>query len=277
MIDNNSGSLLFVGGINRSGTTLLQSVLCADSTTNPLLHEASYLRNVLDAYDVGKIKFEEHGRYYFDSVDDLREFTAEWARAFIARVRRRYPQAATVVLKYPPLTPRFPALAELLPEARFVVVVRDPRDVAASLVAVGERLRAGGDPEGQTLPRDMTRLGSLYMQCYAPIFSCPDPEFRARLTVVRYEDLVTKPDEVVRQLRAATGLALDQFQPAGNWQNNRIDLGDLRASRNAWVSDLWGRPVSDGRVGQFRNLLSAAEIATIEQICRPAMESFQYR
>ncbi len=56
-------SVFFVGGINRSGTTLFQSILCSDSDTNPLIHEASYLRSIVDAYISGQQKFDEHNKY----------------------------------------------------------------------------------------------------------------------------------------------------------------------------------------------------------------------
>ena len=177
-------SVFFVGGVNRSGTTLLQSILCSDKTTNPLIHEASYLRNIVEAYVFGQQKFEEHNKYYFSSVDDMKDFTAEWAKSFLDKTRNRYPESEHLVLKHPPLTPRFPALFDLLSSVgenpKFFIIIRDPRDVAASLVRVGERLRAKNDPEGNTLPRNMNMLGNYYMQCYMPALSHQHHEYENR-------------------------------------------------------------------------------------------------
>ena len=76
-------SVFLIGGINRSGTTLLQSILCSDSTTNPLIHEASYLRGIVDAYRLGQKKFDEHGKYYFTNEDEMLNFTARWVKEFM--------------------------------------------------------------------------------------------------------------------------------------------------------------------------------------------------
>ena len=107
-------SVFFVGGVNRSGTTLLQSILCSDRSTNPLIHEASYLRSIVEAYVFGQQKFEEHNKYYFSSVEDMRDFTAGWAKSYLDKIRARYPESDHLVLKHPPLTPRFPAIFDLL-------------------------------------------------------------------------------------------------------------------------------------------------------------------
>ena len=90
-------SVFFIGGVNRSGTTLLQSILCSDKTTNPLIHEASYLRNIVEAYVFGQQKFEEHNKYYFSSIEDMRDFTAGWAKSFLDKIRSRYPESEHLV------------------------------------------------------------------------------------------------------------------------------------------------------------------------------------
>jgi len=40
---------IFIGGSARTGTTLLQNILCADKTVNPLLPEAAPVRLLLKA------------------------------------------------------------------------------------------------------------------------------------------------------------------------------------------------------------------------------------
>jgi len=49
----------FVGGSQRAGTTLLQSVLCADTTTNSVIREASPLRAMVAAYQYTHARSEE--------------------------------------------------------------------------------------------------------------------------------------------------------------------------------------------------------------------------
>lgn len=270
----------FIGGINRSGTTLLQSILCSDRTTNPLIHEASYLRQIVEAYDFGIQKFDEHNRYYFSSKEELRQFTARWAIDFIGQVRRMYPGTENVVLKHPPITRRFPVLFDLLyptsVDPRFLVIIRDPRDVVASLVQVGERLRQSGDPEGATLPRDMERLGNYYMMTYMPALSFDNSEYQQRTTLIKYEDLVTDPTTAITRMREFTGLALDNFDSDTEWKNDNLDYKQLGNDRNAWLSELWGKPISNTHIGNYRHILSPGEIKAIESICSAPLKTFGY-
>src|SRR3989344_4102364 len=162
----------FVGGINRAGTTLLQSILCSDRTANPLIHEASYLRNIVEAYDSGRKKFEEHNKYYFSSIEEMKVFTARWAGAFIDRV-----------------------------------------------------------------------------------------------PLIKYEDLVTDPAPVIETLRRASGLKLEEFDAAADWQHNEIRFPELKQAKNAWLSESWGKRLSNAHVGSYRTILTPEEIDLVEKVC----------
>ncbi len=273
-------SVFFIGGVNRSGTTLLQSILCSDSTTNPLIHEASYLRNIVEAYVFGMQKFEEHNKYYFSSVEDMRYFTAGWAKSFLDKTRNRYPEAEHLVLKHPPLTPRFPAIFDLLSsigeDPKFIIIIRDPRDVAASLVRVGERLRNKGESEGNTLPRNMNLLGNLYMQCYMPALASQHPPYKNSLTIIKYEDLVNNPQAVIEKIRQTSGLKLNEFNASEDWKHDDIDYDELKHNKNAWLSELWGKKLSNARVGSYKNILKPEEITLLEQVCAGPLKTFGY-
>jgi hypothetical protein len=274
-------SCFFIGGINRSGTTLLQSILCSDKTTNPLIHEASYVRNIVEAYITGCKKFNEHNKYYFDSTDDLKYFTSRWLEEFLNKLRKRYPQSQHLVLKHPPLTPLFPWLYKLLISAGedpyFYISVRDPRDVAASLIQVGERLRSKGESEGNTLPRNMALIGNYYMQCYIPALSSNDIEFKSRINIIKYEDLVSNPDETLDRIRVSSGLKLNEYDKNSDWKNDNIDYNNLKNNDNAWLSSLWGKKLSNSRVGIYKNVLSPVEIKELENVCSGPLVTFKYK
>jgi hypothetical protein len=274
-------TVIYVGGVNRSGSTLLQSILCSDPATNPLVQEASYLNFIVHAWAFSRAQFDFHGRYYFDSTDEMKQFTAGWLKAFLDRFRRRYPDARHLVLRYLPMTPLFPDLQELMAAAgedvRFVIVARDPRDVIASMVRVGERAAKLNRPGEQAIPRNMAQLGKIYMDVYGPALSGQRPEYRQRLTVIRYEDLVTRTDEVLDVLRQASGLELKDFEAGANWTRNEMDLQDSASGANPWMSELWGKGVSQARIGSYRKVLTASEIAQIEKLCDTPLKLFGYR
>lgn len=274
-------SCYFIGGINRSGTTLLQSILCSDESTNPLIHEASYIRNIVEAYVFGDQKFEEHNKYYFESKDDLKNFTARWLKEFLKKIRDRYPDSDNLVLKHPPLTPRFPDLFKLLIAAgedpQFFILVRDPRDVAASLVKIGEKLRKNNESEGGTLPRDMTVIGNYYMQCYMPALSSNDQNYKKRVNILKYEELVSSPDNALELIRKSSGLSLNKFDKNGQWQDDKLDYSDLKEKDNAWLSDLWGKKLSTSRIGSYKEILTSSEIQQLENVCSGPLRTFGYK
>jgi len=274
-------SVIFVGGVNRSGSTLLQSILCSDPIANPLVQEASYLNFIVRAWAFSRAQFDFHGQYYFDSRDDLKQFTAGWLKAFLDKFRGRYPEAQHLVLRYLPMTPTFPELQELMAAAgedvRFVIVARDPRDVIASMVRVGERAAKLSRPGEQAIPRDMAQLSKTYLDVYGPALSNQRPEYRQCLTVVRYEDLVTRTDEVLDVLRQASGLELKDFSATADWARNDMDMKELGREKNPWMSELWGKGVSKARIGSYREVLTAQEIALVERLCETPLKLFGYR
>jgi hypothetical protein len=273
-------TVLLVGGVNRSGTTLLQSILCSDPTTNPLVQEASYINSIVHAWAFGRAHFDFHGQYYFDSTQDLKQFTADWLSQFLNKFRNRYPAAKNLVLRYLPMTARFPELYELMEaageDARFLIMARDPRDVIASMVRVGERARKLDEAEGNLIPRDMNQLSKIYLDVYGPALSNKNPEYQRRVTVIRYEELVTRTDEVLDVLRQASGLKLEDFEASADWTRNDIDPEKLKASTEPWMSDLWGKGISSARIGTYREVLTPEEITLVEDLCAKPLGSFGY-
>lgn len=268
--------VFFVGGVNRSGSTLLQSILCSDPKANPLVQEASYLRFITDAWAFGNANFDFHSKYYFDSRQDLLEFTAEWLDKFLNKFRGRYPEAEHLVLRYLPITARFPQLNELMlaigEQSHYIVIIRDPRDVVASLVQVGERAKESNDSGAEALGRNIPNLCKIYMDVYGPLFSNKDPQFRGALTSLRYEDLVTKPGQTLAQLREATGLNIPDYSPGSQWQRNEMDM----ELKHPWMSDLWGKGLTADRIGSYQKVLRPEEVSIVEQICASPLQGFGY-
>ncbi|HED12680.1 MAG TPA: hypothetical protein ENI62_03360 [Gammaproteobacteria bacterium] len=141
---------------------------------------------------------------------------------------------------------------------------------------MGERLRAQGHSEGDTLPRDMSRLGNYYMMCYMPALSHQDPKYKRCITIIRYEDLVTNPALVIDTIHRASGLKFEEFNTESEWQHNEIDYEDLERKKNAWLSELWGKKISSSRIGTYRETLTQEEIGILEKICAGPLTTFGY-
>ena len=272
---------LFVGGSQRSGTTLLQRLLCQAPGTNPLVGEAKYLRNLVAAYRQALRAFDVETRFYFRSRGELRQYHAGIVEQLLAHVRGMYPGAHHLVLKEPHLTLYFPELAELLPQARFLVIVRDPRDAVASMVRVGERLRASGADDIFTRMfslRDMGALGRHYLSFYEPVLrAAGDAVLAGRLLIVRYEDLVNDPGHTLAEAGRFAGVDVSALDLTQGDDSEALEARRDAPYKRAWLTGLDARAVTDERIGASRKVLSEAEMRTLVATCRSFMERFGYR
>jgi len=257
----------FVGGFLRSGTTLVQSVLCAAPGMHGMVGEVLALRGPVEGLARTLMYFDQHGRDYFDDPADAVAVFGGQMQAFVERARARW-GCTHVALKHPQLTPQFPLMARALPDARFVVVVRDPRDVVAS--ALEGRARGADEFEGWP-PRQIAAMWSRYA---TQALQSTDADYTRRLHVVRYEDLVRSPGPAVQKLAAATGLDLSGFDPEATVAPE-LQSGD-RPTRPLH-SPLYGRALSPKRIGRYAQVLTPAQVAAVEAATGPVRAALGYR
>jgi hypothetical protein len=145
------------------------------------------------------------------------------------------------------------------PGARFVLLVRDPRDVAASsrrsvFSPFHPWVTAG-------LWREQQEIGLELLERLGP----------EQVHLLRYEDLLDAPEASVRQLCTF----LDEpFEPS------MLRFHEGREARtSAQLSESWqntAKPVLSGNAGKYREHLSEAEVRMVEAVCAPLMERLGY-
>ena len=175
--------------------------------------------------------------------------------------------------KSPGYLRHLPAVQELLPEARFVHLVRDGRDVALSL-------RAVWFAPGQ----DAATLARYWRDC---VESARAGGRRCRhFREIRYEDLVADAAGVLRRLCELVELSwspsmLDYASRAswrlGEVRDQRLPDGRVipREQRLA-QHPLVGQPLQGERVGRWRREMSAADVATFDAIAGDLLEELGY-
>ena len=257
---------VFVGGFLRSGTTLVQSILCSGAGAGPMIGECVYLRGVVETYLRSLSLFDAHTKDYFDTPEDLRRFCAGQAKEFLEHTWRRMGEPAFLVLKHPQLTRYFPPLHALVPEARLIVCLRDPRDAVASAIAAQRR---GAGEFGKKGPAEIAAdLFETYLTCFGSrVRSCLE-----QTAYVRYETLVKDPAAVIPRLGRFAGIDLAGFDPTADRPLARAQLDSSKQPGQPFHSDLFAEPIKDSHVGRYRETLTEAELARVEEACAPLLD-----
>ena len=224
---------LFIVGSARSGTTLLRLMF----DTHPQLcvtRESHFIPDLARRHGTGPVDAEAlcdellANRWYrrWQLDDDLVRagLTAPPRPDFAEALRRLYRCYADAQGKQrcgdktPQYVRHLPLLAELLPEARFVHIIRDGRDVVASFLstAIGpDRF----DP-GVRLWRDAVAAGRAAGAALGP----------ERYTEVFYERLVAAPEQELRRLAAFAGLDYDPVMLRYHKAEGAADVGRYHAA-----------------------------------------------
>jgi hypothetical protein len=256
--------VFLVAGARRTGTTLLAAVLSSDESTPPLPGEAQLLPEWLATYRWARARFPIRALPFFGDESELRAFYRTFFSEFVRHCRSRFGAEASLVLKSPELSLFFGEACELFPGARFLVMVRDPRDQVASEWRVIERRRGDAEDLRILRERDFATLALHYVRYYEPILAALDHS-AARIYVQPYEQLVTRPEDAIAGLSAFTGLDLSRFDPRAAWPR----VADSYWAYGTSPSDTpyYGRPVEPTRVGSYPASMSRNEADQVASLC----------
>ncbi|MCL2935002.1 MAG: sulfotransferase [Trichodesmium sp. MAG_R03] len=258
----------FIGGCPRSGTTLLQNIICSNTKVNPLIGEVGYLYHLVNAYNTGKIDFESQSKYYFSDLEELRNFSAELVNKFLKHIWKRYTNTTHIVLKYPLMGELFPDIYELVEDVKFILIIRDPRDTIASLINVGNKMASLGETRHLTpmfTERKLSEFIEFYCRAYAPSWNCKSPGFQTKVGYIKYEHLVLNPERAIKQLQHFTGLNLGGFIKDDKCQGSKINYSQLSDAEKPWYSELYGKGISPASIGRYRQVLQQEEINFIQR------------
>jgi tetratricopeptide (TPR) repeat protein len=244
--------LAFLVGFPRSGTTLVGQVLQAhpDVVT---LDELPLMERAFDEVDPGLDLVERIARLPA-GAEALR---ATWWRHARIAARR---SSRLLVDKQPLNLIRVDLLARLFPDAAILVVLRDPRDAVLSAWLQDFELN------GATAQcADLSRCAELYAGAFDLWRRARDRVPRA--IELRYEELVTRPEEALRPVLAAMGLP---------WDDAVLDHAS--AARSAAIGTPSYRdvrqPLFDRSVGRWRAF--ADRLAPVLPRLQPYVDALGY-
>ncbi len=229
---------VFVLGMPRSGTTLVEQILAGHSR----IFGAGEL-GVIPSRIAGLNRWERHvgsGRHYPDCVDDLSPYvSAGIANGILDEFKdlaaTGKPEAQHVVDKLPHNFENIGLIKFLFPNAKIISVRRDPRDIAISNYFTDYQAKHGG----MGFAYDLTSIGeqladhNLLMHHWQQLFP-------GEILEVRYEEVVADLESSARKLLDYIGL---------DWEPQVLAFNELE------------RPVKTASVWQVRQPIYTSSTA----------------
>lgn len=265
----NPGDPFFMVGTGRCGSTLFQAMLMSHPGVR-MPPETQYFEH-LDPGPLGfgdmvadgdverylSMALSDRARFFLDAVDGTADAYADAVRDGLRSAREQFlwvsdrltggQTGAWLGEKTPQHWKSVDRIGSLFPEARFIHLVRDPRDVVAGLL------------EMDWWPnKSCRRTANHWRKAIDVALSCVERD-ATRHMVVRYEDLIDRPETVLRAVGRFVGCG---FDPA-MLDHRASAAGAFRDGEGSYKGRTLGA-IDRSRIGRYRSKLSGSEIRLIE-------------
>lgn len=267
-MESNSDCILpnitIVVGAPRSGTTLLDGLLCAGENSYPMLPECTYITQIINHYH-DFLNYSDPQRFAAYAIDEvtLSGMYERMVKDMLATVFSHFKGMPyqNLVLKDPMLT----LLIDLIPkffgsQSKVVYIVRDPRSVIASMLKV-EQLKKRALTNEEIPPLNGKSSSEWFKNLASEIFNFYWRAHSAQLFkdgmvhTVRFENIVSRDDAEFKSIEQFLGYSI------GREGFGKVYFDFDR--HDATFSENYGKaiqvPVSD-----FRKVLNNGQISEIE-------------
>ncbi|MDZ4728372.1 MAG: sulfotransferase [Xanthomonadales bacterium] len=274
-------TVLLVGGAMRSGTTVIHRALCTASNSNPYISESWFLHELFILFERNMRRFEVRHQDQFGERAEFARLINLNLNYYVEMVSARYGNPAVLIFKHPELTGHFITIKQLAPEMKFLVIVRDPRDVIASIKAVNARHAETGTWSPHGTLSSMKQFCEYYASYYNTVFA-QRADFGSNLMFVRYEDVVSNPVKTFAHISAFSGATYaddamtkftDEHAQAKNFQK---DLRLKDPLSGAYWSEMYTKDLSTERIGSYAQSLAASDVEEIQTRLSGFGKSFRY-
>jgi hypothetical protein len=282
------GLCFFIVGVPRSGTTVLRLALnshhdiCVPAETwffRKLSRRAAYYGGFDTDEQIGRFARDVAG--FRVEVDQRFGTVFEVGEAEIADVLRRaqvgnFAQAFWALMvhfasregktiwgeKTAFYTSIMPTLAECYPEARFIVLLRDPRDVVGSL---------HNTPWGKQIYPSLADAALRWRVGMREVEAGLRHLDAARWLPVHYEQMAREPEHWLRQICDFLGVAFDPNMLSFHERTDRF----ITRTSQAWHPNTF-KPISAASVERWRGQYSPEQVGLIEMVCGSRMSKWGY-
>lgn len=255
----------FILGFNRSGTTLLLSYMRVHKDIETGFEEPDHLYRLVAKTTRYASDYEKYVNVPKDFVNSLQDrATVLFTKYFYSELAERYSKKMAV-LKHPSLCSYFFRLSEMFTDAKFLILLRHPYDLTASVL-----YHIDHDPWDQArgiFPKEIPKLCKMIRKYYERQLLHGLPDNRSRQ--MKFEQFVTTPAETLATL----------FNFFGADQSEEV-IGDILARGAKGSIPLAGRKIVSTQITPPENRfdqLSENIKKEIRELMHPLCEKMGYK
>jgi hypothetical protein len=276
--DVNPENMIWIFGSGRSGSTWLRGMM--EEMGNHHVWEEPMVGRLFGDFYARAPEENLHSADFIMGepirkgwMRSIRNFILDGARYSNPRLGPR----DYLVIKEPNGSIGAPLLMEALPEGRMILLVRDPRDVVASVLDAArqggwlyESRNGGASRKRKTADKKPNAFVSERARVYRRGVENAKQAYdahRGPKVLVRYEDLVADTPGTMRRVYAALGIDVDPDElvravERNSWENvPEEEKGE-------------GKFYRKGKPGGWREDLTEEQVRTVERITAPLLEEF---
>lgn len=254
-------SLVVISGPPRSGTTLVNRMICSSSSCAPMLPECSFITKQIEMYN-NILQYSDPDRFavYYGDPDECKSCFMACIQANLTSLMRVTPKLVAykhMVLKDPALCFFLTQAQCLLPQdTKFVIVVRNPMGIIASLKKVAAK---------REVEWNIKEASEMTMNHF---FHLNQVRSRGELNsalYIRYEDLYS------------TGLnALVEFLGFSISKDVVVEKNKVHDKSDPFYTNLLDEALTGSRFDAWRNELTPDEISYVAGFFAGIMSFWDY-
>jgi LPS sulfotransferase NodH len=281
-------NFVFIVGCQRSGTSWVQELLAS----HPQVHSgqesflfARYLGPEIRAW-LGELDATAHGgggdglQCYFTN-EKFRAILRVYTESLLQPMAESLKAGEIFVEKTPDHSLYMPEILELLPESRFIHVLRDPRDVASSMIAASKTWASGW------APKTGRQAARWWMKRVLAVREASKKLNSKQFMEIKYENMRASPNESMSKLLDFLGLswgkddidnAIRKNDPSSTSETGtRISVGGEFAKRSGETIVKHSQGfIRKASPGAWKQDLTLRQKVGIWRVARKTMESFGY-
>jgi LPS sulfotransferase NodH len=267
---------VFIIGAPRSGTTWLQAMMAAHPSICSTIDE-------LKLFDFFTVPLEEGWQYMLSlqkHTDGSRnglaamwtdrefyEFLGDFVGRIYAQVLAMKPEATTLLDKAPAYSNCVEHIDRLIPQAKFIHIIRDGRDVAVSLIAAAQGW-------GRLWAPKKIKVAASTWKSYV-LAAQKARQYRQRYIEVRYEDLLTNGVQVLRTVFDFIGEPIGAEDVAAIYERHHFkNMKQVGTGVHDFV--LPKEFFRKGQAGDWRNSLSPGERYVFDETAGDLLCALRY-